>query len=68
MTSSFMLHQLYIIRSQVELAIAAAEAVAVVDGPTACPHPADMCVSISNMGEPERFLCKSCKETVTVGL
>ena len=64
-----MLHQLYIIRSQVELAIAAAEmsveaAMVPQDGPPACEHPQEKRKASHNMGEEPAFICFACGETV----
>ena len=67
--SRFMLHQLYIIRSQVELLIAAAEANEVVpplpqDGPPKCEHPEDKRKASHNIGQEPEFICFACGETV----
>lgn len=76
MTSSFQLHQLYMMRSQVdimrhavELMIAVAEGTVLPDGSLpdapACSHPEDRRVPASNMGEAPKFFCQVCRETVT---
>jgi hypothetical protein len=57
------LHQLYILRSQVDLLIAMEEGAAP-DGPPACEHPEDKRRAVHNMGEPAAFLCLACGQTV----
>ena len=67
--SRFLLHQLYIIRSQVELAIAAAEMSleaqpAPKDGPPKCEHPEEKRKASHNIGQEPEFICFACGETV----
>jgi hypothetical protein len=66
MAPSFALHQLYIIRNQVELAIASLEADASVAVPDSvgCEHPSEARVSSNNMGEAPQFWCRACKTFV----
>jgi hypothetical protein len=64
--ASFALHQLYIIRNQVELAIASleGEGATVPLEPVGCEHPSDARVPSNNMGEEPQFWCRACKTFV----
>jgi hypothetical protein len=67
MAPSFALHQLYIIRNQVELAIASLEADAAISAPpepVGCEHPSESRVPSNNMGEEPQFWCRACKTFV----
>jgi hypothetical protein len=67
MAERFALHQLYIIRNQVELAIASLEAdAAVAPQPetVGCEHPSEARIQSNNMGEAPQFWCKACKQFV----
>ena len=65
MTPSVRLHQLYILRSQVDLLIAMEEGVVSPDGAAPeCPHPEEKRRLAHNMGEEPAFLCLACGQTV----
>lgn len=66
MTSSYLLHQLYLLRSQLELAIAMAEGATETapEGPPPCPHPEDKRRQANNMGEAPFFICMACGASV----
>lgn len=60
------LHQLYILRSQVDLLIAMEEglpqdALAESEG---CQHPEEKRIPKHNFGEAPKFYCQACKETI----
>lgn len=56
------LHQLYILRSQVDLLIAMEEGVPAEPGE--CPHPEEKRVDATNMGQEPHFYCKACGKDV----
>jgi hypothetical protein len=63
--SSYLLHQLYLIRSQLELAIAMAEGASDTQtGPPACLHPEEKRKDMSTMGGEREFFCFACEQTV----
>lgn len=59
------LHQLYILRSQVDLLISMMEGAPVVpDGPPPCEHPEEKRKATHNMGQEPEFFCFACGQTV----
>jgi hypothetical protein len=61
---SVLLQHLYLVRAQVDLAIAAAEEIERGGDRGGCPHPAEARVDASVNGEPSRFYCRACDQEV----
>lgn len=61
---SVLLQHLYVVRAQVDLAIAAAEALEGGGASGGCPHPAEARVDASVNGESARFYCRACDQEV----
>lgn len=57
------LHQLYILRSQVDLLISLEEGAAA-EQPAECPHPEDKRRDLTNMSQEPHFLCMACGQDV----
>ena len=65
MTPSVRLHQLYILRSQVDILIAMEEGVVLPDGAQPeCPHPEDKRRNTTVMGGQPEYLCLVCGAVV----
>jgi len=61
---SVLLQHLYLVRAQVDLAIAACEEIEGRGESGGCPHPAEARLDTSVAGEPARFYCRACDEEV----
>jgi hypothetical protein len=59
MNPNVRLHQLYILRSQVDLLISMEEGL-VAEQVTECPHPEDKRRDMTNMSEEPHFFCLAC--------
>lgn len=59
---SVLLQHLYMVRAQVDLAIAAAEAD--LPQPIGCDHPLEARLDATTGGGPPRFLCRVCEQEI----
>lgn len=61
---SVLLQHLYLVRAQVDLAIAAAEELEGGGDRGGCPHPAEARLDTSTAGNPQTFHCLACDQEV----